>query len=205
MWFDPSTLFANVSPPANSANPANYRGSLVGKLAELAKLATTPEPANDVLPVTTTPSTWWRLHYSDREPLEVWTDPPATCAEMLARHPEAIAAEPTSPPPAPPPACRTCLFRPPRHRDDAPIPCGDPVAARLSDVPGVILYHPDGGAGCVAWLARLEPDLEQRIRAMAARWQYTDEELNAALNGAKSDPDGWRAVVKADENSEVTR
>ena len=45
-------------------------------------------------------SRWWLLHHPDREPAEVWTDPPATHAEILERHPEAIAAEPINRTPA---------------------------------------------------------------------------------------------------------
>lgn len=32
--------------------------------------------------------------------------------------------------------------------------CGEPVAAGLSDLPGVIRYHPDQGTTCPAWQAR---------------------------------------------------
>jgi len=36
----------------------------------------------------------WLIHYSDRDPLEVVICPPATYAEILERHPDAVAAEP---------------------------------------------------------------------------------------------------------------
>ena len=36
----------------------------------------------------------WMMHFPDREPLEVWTSPPATHGEALALYPEAIAAVP---------------------------------------------------------------------------------------------------------------
>jgi hypothetical protein len=39
----------------------------------------------------------WLIHYTDRNPLEVACSPPATHAEILARHPDAIAAEPLAP------------------------------------------------------------------------------------------------------------
>ncbi|MDD5403813.1 MAG: hypothetical protein PHZ14_04655 [Sulfuricella sp.] len=52
----------------------------------------------DVLKVgagdTATASRWWRIHYPDRDPLEVACCPEATHAEILERHPDAIAAEP---------------------------------------------------------------------------------------------------------------
>ncbi|MDO9225635.1 MAG: hypothetical protein Q8M09_05965 [Pseudomonadota bacterium] len=41
-----------------------------------------------------TASRWWLIHYSDRETVEVASFPPATHAEILERHPDAIAAEP---------------------------------------------------------------------------------------------------------------
>jgi hypothetical protein len=39
-------------------------------------------------------STHWLLHYAEREPMELWTDPPDTWAAVIARYPDAIAAEP---------------------------------------------------------------------------------------------------------------
>jgi hypothetical protein len=39
-------------------------------------------------------SRWWLVHYLDGAPVEVWTSPPATQAEILAGRPDAIAAEP---------------------------------------------------------------------------------------------------------------
>lgn len=41
--------------------------------------------------------------------------------------------------------------------------------------------------------------LEQRIRSMADRWQYTDADLAEALEGAAADPAGWLAAVQDDE------
>lgn len=43
-------------------------------------------------------SLWWLLHFPEREPVQVWTAPPASHAEILERHPAAIAAEPCAPP-----------------------------------------------------------------------------------------------------------
>jgi hypothetical protein len=42
-------------------------------------------------------SRWWVLHYPDRDPVEVSCTPAATHAEILERHPDAIAAEPVIP------------------------------------------------------------------------------------------------------------
>lgn len=41
--------------------------------------------------------------------------------------------------------------------------------------------------------------LEQRIRAMAARWGYSAEEVAEALAGAQSDPKSWLAWTEGDE------
>jgi hypothetical protein len=45
----------------------------------------------------TATSTWWRLHYPDRDPVEVSCTPPASHAEILERNPDAVAAEPFIP------------------------------------------------------------------------------------------------------------
>ena len=51
----------------------------------------------DVLKVgageTATASRWWLIHYPDRDPMEVACCPEATHAEILERHPDAVAAE----------------------------------------------------------------------------------------------------------------
>ncbi|MCX8085607.1 MAG: hypothetical protein N3C63_01765 [Rhodocyclaceae bacterium] len=44
-----------------------------------------------------TASRWWLLHFADREPVEVACCPEATHAEILERHPGAVAAEPFEP------------------------------------------------------------------------------------------------------------
>lgn len=140
-------------------------------------------------------SRWWLIHYPDREPAEVASFPPATHAEILERHPEAIAAEPFNQA-APEPAhtsCSTCTHA---CRSGC---CGEPVAAGLSNLPGVIRYSPDQGATCPAWLAIIPGDLERRILAMAERWGYSGDELALALGAARSDPEGWRRVVESDE------
>lgn len=139
-------------------------------------LACTPETPQidnggcDARKATATASRWWLLHYSDREPVEVASFPDATHAEILERHKGAIAAEPFN---------QT-----------------EPVAAGLSALPGVIRNSPDQGAACPAWLATLSGDLEARILAMAARWDYSGTDLALALAGARADPAGWWRVVE---------
>ncbi len=143
-----------------------------------------------------TVSRWWRLHFVESEPAEVASFPPATHAEILERHPEAIAAEPINQAaPEPERACSTCAYA---CRSGC---CGEPVAAGLSDLPGVIRYHPDQGATCPAWLASLAGDLKAGIRAMAQRRDYSGDDLALALADARVDPDGWRKVVEADEQT----
>ena len=46
---------------------------------------------------TATASRWWLIHYPDRDPLEVACCPEATHADILERHPDAVAAEPFAP------------------------------------------------------------------------------------------------------------
>lgn len=46
---------------------------------------------------TATASRWWLIHYPDRDPLEVACCPEATHADILERHPDAVAAEPFTP------------------------------------------------------------------------------------------------------------
>lgn len=46
---------------------------------------------------------------------------------------------------------------------------------------------------------RLAKGLRERICAMAARWQYTPEELAEALNCAATDPAAWLGACDLDE------
>lgn len=204
-----SGKFATAT-PATFATQERGKGGTVASVATVA-VATARKPIPEAIPAppakvcpgeTSTASCWWLIHYPDREPLELACYPDATHAEILERHPDAVVAEPIPPKPAPVPACNTCQHRPPRHRDGNPAPCGDPVAAGLSDVPGVIRYSPDNGKTCKAWRARLDPVLKRRILAMAERWHYSGDELALALDGARSAPDGWRRVLEHDEGGE---
>jgi len=61
---------------------AGFAGSLTGDFQK---------SANDP---TAAPATGWLLHYADRDPLEVWFSPALSHAEVLAQHPDALAAEP---------------------------------------------------------------------------------------------------------------
>ncbi len=55
-------------------------------------------PSANVSPGNTaTASRWWLIHFTDRDPVEVACCPEATHAEILERHPDAVAAEPFTP------------------------------------------------------------------------------------------------------------
>lgn len=54
----------------------------------------------------------------------------------------------------------------------------------------------------IAELTRLSASLEQRIRAMAHRWQYSAEELADVLSRARRDPASWVRAVTLDERHE---
>jgi hypothetical protein len=58
---------------------------------------------------------WWRIHFSDREPLEVICSPPATYAEIRDERPDAIRVEP---------------FEPIRWQPTTPLSAADEIAIR---------------------------------------------------------------------------
>jgi len=96
---EPATL-AN----ANPAKVANDGLAAMEPLARLATLAlanpTEEKPAKPAIVGagdTATASRWWLIHYPDREPVEVACCPEATHADILERHPDAVAAEPFTP------------------------------------------------------------------------------------------------------------
>jgi len=178
--------FATATP----ATVATLEGEKVRTVASVATVSV----ANPTETKTALASRWWLVHYQDGAPVEIWTDPPATQAEVLQGRPDAIAAQPLhQDAPEPARACSTCSRATYRGA------CGEPLAAGLSDLDGVIQYHGNGGKGCPAWLATLAADLEACILAMAKRWNYSGDDLAAALAGARSDPDGWLLVVEADK------
>ena len=181
--------FATATP----ATVATLEGEKVRTVASVATVSV----ANPTETKTALASRWWLVHYQDGAPVEIWTDPPATQAEVLQGRPDAIAAQPLhQDAPAPITACSTCSRATYRGA------CGEPLAAGLSDLDGVIQYHGNGGKGCPAWLATLAADLEACILAMAKRWNYSGDDLAAALAGARSDPDGWLLVVEADKQGD---
>ena len=114
---EPATL-AN----ANPAIPANDRLPTGGPLATLATLAlanpTIEKPAHPAMPGTddsSIASHWWLIHFIDRDPLELAYYPAANLAEILERHPDAVAAEP---------------FNAPVRRPAAPMTANEELAIR---------------------------------------------------------------------------
>ena len=75
-----------------------------GRAATVARIATvavanpkeekTAPPAKVGAGETTTASRCWLIHFADRDPMQVTCIPEATHAEILERHPDAVAAEP---------------------------------------------------------------------------------------------------------------
>ncbi|MBK6744289.1 MAG: hypothetical protein IPG66_15515 [Hydrogenophilales bacterium] len=176
---------------ATPATVATLEGDNARTVANVATFSVANAPETK----TATASRWWLVHYLDGAPVEVWTSPPATHADILERHPEAIAAEPINQAePKTARACSTCTHVTGRGG------CGEPLAAGLSDLTGVICYSPDLGETCPAWLAIIPGDLEARILMMAERWNYSGDDLATALFGTRSDPNGWWRVVEVDEN-----
>ena len=70
-----------------------------GQTAPLPKVGAgdTAPPAKVSPGDTATASRWWLIHYPDRDPVEVACCPEATHADILERHPDAVAAEPFTP------------------------------------------------------------------------------------------------------------
>jgi len=87
--------------PAISATQPKGEAATVARIATVAvanpkEEKTAPPPrvgAGDTAPA----SRWWLIHYPDRDPLEVACCPDATHADILERHPDAVAAEPFTP------------------------------------------------------------------------------------------------------------
>ncbi len=87
--------------PATLATQEEEKGRTVATVATVAVAkhpqGQTAPPAKVGAGDTATASGWWLIHYPDRDPVEVACCPEATHAEILERHPDAIAAEPFTP------------------------------------------------------------------------------------------------------------
>jgi len=87
--------------PATFATQEGEKGRTVASVATVA-VAKSPQgqtapPAKVGAGDTATASRWWLIHYPDRDPVELACCPEATHAEILERHPDAVAAEPFTP------------------------------------------------------------------------------------------------------------
>ena len=90
-----------------TATPATFATRAGGERRTVASVATvavakfpqvqTASPAKVSPGNMATASRWWLIHYLDRDPVEVACCPEATHAEILERHPDAVAAEPFTP------------------------------------------------------------------------------------------------------------
>ena len=87
--------------PAISATQPKREAVTVARIATVAvanpKEEKTAPPAKVGAGDTATASRWWLIHFRDLEPVEMIVSPPATHAEILERHPDAVAAEPFTP------------------------------------------------------------------------------------------------------------
>ena len=104
-----SNLIRRKSEPVGfaTATPATFATLEGGKgrtVASVATVAVAKSPQGQTAPLpkvgagdTATASRWWLIHYADRDPLEVACCPEATHADILERHPDAVAAEPFTP------------------------------------------------------------------------------------------------------------
>jgi hypothetical protein len=87
--------------PATFATQEGERGRTVASVATVT-VAKSPQgqtgsPAKVGAGDTATASRWWLIHYPDRDPVEVACCPEANHADILERHPDAVAAEPFTP------------------------------------------------------------------------------------------------------------
>ncbi|MDA8093175.1 MAG: hypothetical protein M0T84_04555 [Betaproteobacteria bacterium] len=101
---------SNTGKPA-TATPATFATQEAGTGRTVATVATVAvanprKPIREHIPAppekigathTATVSDWWLIHFADREPLEACYCPPATYADVLVWHPDAVAAEPFTP------------------------------------------------------------------------------------------------------------
>lgn len=122
-----SNLIRRQSEPVGfaTATPATFATQGVEKgrtVASVATVAVARSPQGQTAPPpkvspsdTATASRWWLIHYPDRDPVEVTYCPEATHADILERHPDAVAAEP---------------FTPPQRKPSAPLSAGEEAVIR---------------------------------------------------------------------------
>ena len=91
---------ATAIPAISATQPKGVAGT-VARIATVAvanpKKEKAASPAKVGASDTATASRWWLIHFTDRDSLEVVCCPEATHADILERHPDAVAAEPFTP------------------------------------------------------------------------------------------------------------
>ena len=145
--------------PATPETPCNLARVAANTALSLGCTLETPETpqigncGSDAQKATVIAPGWWLVHDPDCNPVEVASFPPTTHADILERHSGAIAAETfNQAEPETARACSSCTHVTGRGG------CGEPVAAGLSFLEGVIRYHPDQGASCAVWLSTTPVD-----------------------------------------------
>ena len=92
--------FATAIPAISATQPKGEAGT-VARIATVAvanpKEEKNAPPAKVGAGDTATASRWWLIHFPNRDPLEAAYYPDATHADILERHPDAVAAEPFTP------------------------------------------------------------------------------------------------------------
>lgn len=92
---------ATAIPAISATQPKGVAGT-VARIATVAvanpKKEKAASPAKVGASDTATASRWWLIHFTDRDSLEVVCCPEATHADILESHPDAVAAEPFTPP-----------------------------------------------------------------------------------------------------------
>ena len=77
----------------------------------------------------------------------------------------------------------------------------EPASKLTDEIRSVIRAHKPELLRALA--PALPPDLEHRIRAMGQRWNYSNGELNDALDRARFNQAAWTACVQLDEVREA--
>jgi hypothetical protein len=98
-----------------------------------------------------TASRWWLIHFPDRDPVEVACCPEATHAEILERHPNAVAAEP---------------FEPIQRQPSAPLTASDETAIRA----WLALIEETDPATIAEVIGQCQQDADARAY-VAGRWR----------------------------------
>jgi hypothetical protein len=93
--------YVATATPAISAIDPELMASSVAEIATIAVANPARKDTKTLAKViaSSTASSWWLVHYIDRDPVEVACSPELTHAEILRLRPDAIAAEPFTPTP----------------------------------------------------------------------------------------------------------